>query len=115
MTTVNPINALSLPDSIGELTINQFMDHPDTEIVKKGNRLSIRRKTDLWTAVLEFISYDSGYKSIQMSSAPRKEFKRDYESDIRQMKCDGMSQKDIAFNLGISESYISQILKAVAK
>lgn len=106
----NQFNALHLPDEIGNVTVNDLMNHPDTEVIKKGNKISIRRRSEQGVATLEFASYRTSRKEMKMSSVPRKERKKDYKEDILAMKREGMTQKAIAFELGISEAYVSRII-----
>ncbi len=109
--SANNYNALSLPDEIGNSTVNELMRHPDTDVIKHGNRVSLRRRSEYGVATLEFTSYDTGRRTAKMSSVPNRERKKDFTEDIIAMKQDGMRQKDIAFELGISESYVSRILR----
>lgn len=102
---------LRLPDEIGTVTVNDLMNHPDTEVVKKGNTLTLRRRSEHGVTTLEFSSYGTGRQEMKMSSIPRREYKKDYKEDIIAMKRDGLTQKRIAFELGISESYVSSILR----
>lgn len=71
----------------------------------------MRCKSESGVATIEYASYDSGYRSLRATSAPRKSQKKDYAEDIIRMKREGIPQKDIAFTLGISESYVSSILR----
>lgn len=107
----NKFNALHLPDEIGNITVNELMNHPDSEVIKKGNKLSIRRRSEQGVATLEFASYGTGRKEMKTTSIPHREHKKDYKEDILAMKREGMTQKAIAFELGMSEAYVSRILK----
>ncbi len=107
----NQCNTLHLPSKISSLTIGELLNHPDTVVVKKGNKLSMRRQTEDGVATLELSSYATGRQEAKMSSLPRRERKKDYREDIIAMKRSGMLQKDIAFELGISESYVTKILR----
>ena len=42
---------------------------------------------------------------------PKKNKKKDYTNEIKQLKKAGMKQKDIAFELGMSEAYVSKLSK----
>lgn len=104
-------NRLSLPDEIGNVTVNDLLNHPDTDMVKKGNKVSIRRRSEHGVTTLEFTSYETGRSEFRSASVPHLERKKDYLDDILAMKRSGMRQKDIAFELGISEAYVSKILR----
>ncbi len=102
---------ITLPDTIGNVTVNELINASDSEVLKKGNKISIRRVTDIGIATLEIESYDTGRKKITQSAVPHLSKKADYIDDIIEMKKCGMKQKDIAFHLGISESYVTKLLK----
>lgn len=103
--------SISLPEEIGNITLNQLLSFNDTEFKKKGNKMSFRRSTDFGVATLEIESYETGRKTICQSTVPKKNKKADYIEDIIEMKKQGMKQKDIAFQLGISEAYVTKLLK----
>ena len=109
---ISPI-PISLPDNVGSMTLNEIINDPNTEFLKKGNKISIKRATDIGIATLEIKQYDTGRKTITQTTIPMQTKKSDYIDDIIQMKQCGMSQKDIAFQLGISESYVTKLLKSL--
>lgn len=109
--TVTRFNELRLPDEIGTISLNDLMNHPDTEVMKKGNTLLLRRRLAQGVTTVEFSSYSTERQEMKFSSVPHREYKKDYKEDIIAMKKIGMRQKDIAFELGISESYVSSILR----
>ncbi len=102
---------ISLPDDIGNTTLNDLLNDKNTEFSKKGNKISFKRATDIGIATLEIETFDTGRTTITQSTAPSRTSKYDYIDDIIEMKNRGMKQKDIAFQLNISESYISKLLK----
>ncbi len=102
---------ISLPDDIGGTTLNELLNDKDTEIAKKGNKISFKRATDFGIATLEIETFDTGRTTISQSTVPSRVPKSDYIDDIVEMKKRGMKQKDIAFQLGISESYVTKLLK----
>jgi len=83
------------------------------QIQKKGNKITFRRSTDFGTAILEIEAYNTGCEVITQSIAPSYPKKYGHLNNIVKMKKSGMKQKDIAFKLGISESYITKLLKGV--
>ncbi len=105
-------NKPTLLSEIGNLTINQILDNPNTEIIKKGNRMSIRYNSKLGIMTAELASYSTNHCELRVSSVPNKTRKIDYIENILEMKKQGMLQKDIAFELDISEPYVSYILKS---
>lgn len=107
---ISPIH-ISLPDVLGNATLNDLLNSPDTEVTKKGNKLSIKRYTEFGTATLEIESHDTGRQTITQTTTPRRSKKADYLDDIIEMKRSGIKQKDIAFRLGISEAYVTKLLQ----
>lgn len=106
---VGPI-PLSLPDELGSTTLNELLNDENTEFTKKGNKMSFRKCGDFGTATLEIESYNTGRQTVTQSTVPNVGKKSNYIDDIIQMKQSGMKQKDIAFRLGISESYVTKLL-----
>lgn len=102
---------ISLPDDIGNTTLNELLNDKDTEFVKKGNKISFKRATDIGIATLEIETFDTGRTTITQSTVPSRVPKSNYIDEIIAMKNRGMKQKDIAFRLGISESYVTKLLK----
>lgn len=98
-------------EKIVNLTIIDLINDPRTDISKRGNKISMRYQTEDGVASFEFATYETERQTLRASSGSGKSYKKEYAPDIQQMKEQGMSQKDIAFELGISESYVSQILK----
>ena len=114
---ISPIHpaTLSLPETLGNTTLNDLLIDENTEVVKKKNKLSFRRNTEFGVATLEIESYDSGRKTIFQSTIPKKDKKADHVDDIIKMKKNGIKQKDIAFQLGMSESYVTKLLQDYKK
>lgn len=106
----NPITC-NLPDNISHMTISEFVSSTDSEIHIKGGRMSVRKSTDQGTATFQFESSHTGRQTTRTSSVPKRDRKSDYIEDILEMLNQGMSQKDIAFELGISPAYVCQLLK----
>ena len=106
----SPIS-INLPDKIGNMTVSDLMQSENSEIHYKKGKLSIRNCTDEITTTLEIGSYPTGRKTARLSSVPTQGKKADYLDDIRQMLSEGMKQKDIAFELGISDAYVTQLKK----
>lgn len=106
---VRPIS-ISLPNELGDTTLNELLNDENTEFTKKGNKISFRKCGDFGTATFEIESYNTGRQTITQSTVPNMGKKSNYIDDIIQMKQSGMKQKDIAFQLGISESYVTKLL-----
>ncbi len=104
-------NKSSFIEKLGNTRIIDLLNDPGTEITKKGNKLSLRYRTEEGVASLNVTSYETGRNEVQMSAVPNRTRKTDYAEDIITMKKQGMLQKDIAYKLGISEATVSNILK----
>lgn len=111
--TTSPVKPvpLSLPEELGNTTLNELLNDQNTEFTKKGNKISFRKSTDFGVATLEIESYDTGRKTICQTTVPKRTKKADYIDDIIQMKKSGIKQKDIALRLGMSEPYVTKLLK----
>ena len=103
--------SFNLPDKIRDMTVSDLIQSENSEIHYEKGRLSVRNCIDDITATLEISSYPTGRKTAHLSSVPTQSKKADYLDDIRQMLAEGMKQKDIAFQLGISEAYVTQLKK----
>lgn len=112
---MNDVSKVTTPffpnEAIGNMTLNEIMNSADTDIIKRGNKLSMRRKTASGVFTFEYAEYDSGRQEAKSSNVPTHKYKKDFEQDVVDMKRQGYLQKDIAFELGMSEAYVSRILK----
>ncbi len=102
---------LSLPEEIGNLTLNDLLNHPDTDVSKHGNKLALRRDTTNEIITLTIATRTAGSRETSLSTDGNRPLKKNYKDDILEMKKQGMSQKDIAMEFGISESYVSAIIR----
>lgn len=101
----------NLPTNLANMTISELLHSSDAEIHVQPGKVSIRKNTDAGVATFQYDSYPSGRQTAVISSVPPRRRKIDYLDDIIQMYNSGMKQKDIAYQLGISPSYVCQILK----
>ena len=86
------------------MTIKEIMNDYKSDYSKRGERLTIRTRTEYGTITIELRTYNS-----------EKEHQKNLYPKIKEMKENGISQRDIASELEISESYVSQILKKKSK
>lgn len=105
-----PAVTFSLPAQIENMTIGDLMRQPDTDLNYSNNTFTARRKSPEGTTVIQFSQAPSGRQEIKMSSVPPTGKKSDYLPDILAMKAQGMKQKDIAYELGLSPAYVSILL-----
>lgn len=99
----NEYGILRFSDEIGELTLNELINHPTTEVIKKGNRVTLKRRTETGIYIFEYTRI--------ASRNPDNGEPADIYKQVVEMKNDGMLQKDIALELNISESFVSHVLK----
>lgn len=107
------MNAIYFNDELGRKTFNDLLNNPSTDIVKKGNKISLRSKvegTGIVTVTIDKLSNTDGV-IMTKTKIPSCEKKSDYLDSIIELKKKGYKQKDIAFELNISESYITKLLK----
>lgn len=107
---LNPITD-NLPKGLKDRTIAEIMNTKDSELHYKNGKLSVRSKGNGYVATLEISQFETGRHTTSFSSVPDKSCKKDFKQDIIEMKSQGMKQKDIAFQLGISPAYVSRILR----
>lgn len=111
MNNKSNINQLSIPNSFGNMTINELMSRPDVEVEKRGNTLRLRQRLDGGVATFTYQEYSTeGHRSDGMSFTPTPKRKKDLAPDVLEMKRRGIPQKDIAYELGISPSLVSNIV-----
>jgi len=100
-----------LPKNIRNITLEDLVNMPGTEVYANEGRITMRKCTSDGVITFSHRSYETGFHRTTMSSTSPVQRKMDYLDDIRRMKKEGMKQKDIAFELGVSEAYISQLLR----
>lgn len=100
-----------VPASIANTTIGELLNSENIEIHKKGNSISMRTGVENSVVSLTINQYESGGNTYHGTVFPTTPKKKDLIKDIRKMKKEGIKQKDIAFQLGISPGYVTQLLK----
>jgi predicted XRE-type DNA-binding protein len=95
-----------VPANIGDRTINELINDPNTEIKKKNNQLRAVHKTP--DAVQTFTYSDtSGVQEIIATNTSRDNISEKVEA----LNKAGKKQIDIADTVGITQPRVSQILK----
>ncbi|MDB8802752.1 helix-turn-helix domain-containing protein [Romboutsia sp. 1001216sp1] len=97
-----------IKSDIGNLTINELSKNA-TKVVYENNKLNIINETDEKRISIEITQYPNGQKR-SVGVYDKVDSKKDYIDTIRQMKSDGMTQREIAEELGLSQSYVSKLL-----
>lgn len=100
---------VKLPDGLEDMSIGDLIRDKDSEIHIRNGKISIRRVSKDSIAYFEFTTYETR-KLGDLHSSSAKLKKSDYANHIRSMLTQGMAQKDIAFELGISPAYVSKIV-----
>lgn len=101
---------IKLPDELENIRVGDLIRDKDSEVHIQNGKITIRRVNDDSITCFEFSAYNSGRKKTSLSEVPVKCRKMEYEAEIKSMIKDGMKQKDIAFELGISPAYVSKLL-----
>lgn len=99
----------NLPANMKNMTIQQLVESCD-EFSVKGNVVTMKKTTDEGIFSVEYKNY-AGASSVRQVSAPNYQSKKDYTEIVHEMKRDGMTQNEIANALGISQAYVSKLLK----
>lgn len=98
-----------IKSDIGNLTINELSKNAN-KVIYENNKLNIVAETEEKRISLEIVQYPNGEKR-SVALYDKVDSKKDYLDTIKQMKSEGMKQIDIANYLGISQSYVSKLLK----
>lgn len=108
MVQKNNLVSVNLPSSLKNTTLNDLIHSDDVDLHKAKGKLAIRKSTSEGTLTIQ---YGDGYQKCIQTAVPKKNKKKDYANEIKQLKKAGMKQKDIAFELGMSEAYVSKLSK----
>lgn len=103
------IRKTNLPSHMKEMTIQELVDACD-EINIKGNVVTMKKITEEGIFSVEYKAY-AGASSVRQVSVPKYQIKKDYAEMVYEMKRDGMTQKEIASKLDISQAYVSKLLR----
>ncbi|CAM3386278.1 MULTISPECIES: hypothetical protein [Saccharibacillus] len=106
---VNKKNNL-FPDSFANLTLNELISREDVDIVKKGNKLSLSRKTASDNLTLEYTTFDEA-ESITLTTVKKTKKKKELADLAKKMYKEGKTQNEIAQYIDASQPYVSKLLK----
>jgi len=100
-----------LPKEISKMTLNELMNQDDVEIIKKRNIVKMKKTMEDQTISLEVHRYNYG-ETISQSRFNKPKNKKDLVEVVKKMyNEENLTQKQIAFNLDISQAYVSILLK----
>lgn len=94
---------------IGNMTLNQLIENSKRFSYEK-NKVNIITETDDKILSIELTEYPNG-NSQNIYYFEKLNNKKDYKNTIKIMREEGMSQTEIANKLGISQGYVSKLLK----
>ena len=111
MAQKNKLVSVNLRSLLKNTTLNDLIHSDDVDLHKTKGKLAIRKSTSEGTLTIQYEEYGDGYRKCIQTAVPKKNKKKDYTTEIKQLKKAGMKQKDIAFELGMSEAYVSKLSK----
>lgn len=105
------LSQLLVPSALLNKTIGEIIKEPNTEISAKNGSVVIRQiaSDSVFTATLN--KFSNGGGEIKATAHPCQNEKKSNRPIIEEMIKRGKSQKDIAHELGMSQSYVSKLLK----
>ncbi len=108
----SPIN-IPIPQPILNKSIGDFLYDKNTDLSIRNGQFSMRTTQENFIITIQSNMSQTGrtksiYSSIPIPTDDKKTY---YIENIKQMLKEGMLQKDIAFELGISPSYVNQLIK----
>lgn len=110
MSKKNSLVTINLPDEIGNLTINELLELGG-DVQASANKVSVRKTMEAGVVSFQFETFEESSARGKITNLLHKKKKDEYREDIIALKQSGMKQKDIADELGISPSYVTQLLK----
>lgn len=96
-------------ESIKNMTVGELMNSADETIIK-GNTINIIKIDNDKTMNLKITLYSDG-KKMDGTEIRNRDSNKELVETIKEMQLEGMTQKEIAIKTGISQSYVSQLLK----
>ncbi len=85
----------------------------DADIIKvdkKKKQIEVITESDGERHIKKYKMYNNTYE-LKEEVTKKLAYKGDYSEDIKELYRDGYTQKEIANRLGISQSYVSKLLK----
>lgn len=103
-------NGFDLPQKICNTTIGDLISQPNVEIHKTEYTFTVRSNTSEGIATFKYKHYQNGGSSAEMTNFPNTNMKKDKLEIAKQREREGRLRKDIAYELGMSPSYLTQLL-----
>lgn len=104
------LSQLLVPPNFLNKTIGEIIKEPNTEFSSKNGSFVVRQiaSDSVFTATLN--KFSNGGGELKATAHPCQREKKDNRPIIKEMVKRGKSQKDIAHELGMSQSYVSKLL-----
>lgn len=99
--------------NISDMTLSDIASKPGVNLSVNTDKkeLEIQEKTPDGIKNYKYQVSDTGRRTAKITEVPIKDNKKDYLQDILEMRAAGEKQEDIAHELGISQGYVSRLLK----
>lgn len=101
-----PVPADFINKSIGEL-----MQEENTDVVIRNGSISMRKVDSDGVITASYTKFSNGGAEVKATSNPHQLEKKDNLPYIKEMLKGGKTQKEVAYELGMSPSYVSKLLK----
>lgn len=105
---------MNLPEAnISDMRLSDIASMPGVTLGMDTDRkeLKIRQKNADGIKSYKHQVSNTGRRTTKVTEVPIKDNKKDYLQDILEMRAAGEKQEDIAHELGISQGYVSRLLK----
>lgn len=99
-----------LPDDLQRMTLSQLISSGDVEIVKKGDKVKITKDTSDSVLNIEYTQYPQG-RTLEATQVDATGSKRSRKETVKQMRREGKTQAEIARRTGMSQAYVSNLLR----
>lgn len=99
-----------IPESIGNMTLNELLASKDVEVHKRKNSLKMKRTTPSESLLVEIRTYEDATVATQAKTLLNKPFNQMGET-IAQLRAEGKTQAEVADILGTTPSNICKIEK----
>lgn len=102
-----------IPEVLAQKTIGELLqDNCDNEIVIRNQSVAMRKMSEDGILTINYTARSNGGYEITQTENSIQSEKKDNLPFIEEMLKGGKSQKDIAYELGMSPSYVSKLLKS---
>lgn len=105
------LSQLLVPSALLNKTIGEIIKEPNTEFSSKNGSFVIRQTKSDSVFTATFNTFSNGGGEVKATAHPCQNEKKSNRPIIEEMIKRGKSQKDIAHELGMSQSYVSKLLK----